>query len=270
MRNKMQTPGGIVFLTGGSSGIGRATAEALRDMGYTVYEGSRRESIVPGITHLSLDVTDESSVLSAVHEILTYEGKIDILINCAGSGISGAVEFTDTADVMRQMEVNFMGVVHVTKAVLPSMRERNAGRIVNISSVAAAFPIPFQTYYSASKAAVNAYSMALANEVKPFGITVTAVQPGDIRTGFTASRSKSFAGEAAYNGRISRSVRRMEKDEENGMDPQIAGRYIAKLATRKTCKPICTIGFGYRVLCLLAKLLPCSLVNTLIGILYAK
>lgn len=260
----------VVLVTGGSSGIGKATAEALRDMGCTVYEGSRRESIIDGITHLTLDVTDESSALDAVNEVVRREGRIDILINCAGSGISGAVEFTEQEAVQRQMDVNFMGTVNVTKAALPPMRNAKGGRIVNISSVAAEFPIPFQTYYSASKAAVNAYSLALANEVRPFEITVTAVQPGDIKTGFTASRAKSAVGDDVYSGRISRSVAQMEHDEENGMKPETAGRMIAKIALRKGVKPICTLGFSYNLLCFLRKILPLSLVNRLIGMIYAK
>ncbi len=260
----------VVLVTGGSSGIGKATAEALRDKGCTVYEGSRRESHIKGITHLTLDVTDELSAKKAIGEILRREGKLDILINCAGSGISGAVEFTESDAVKRQMEVNFMGTVNVTKAALPHMRTAGGGRIVNISSVAADFPIPFQTYYSASKAAVNAYSLALANEVRPFGITVTAVQPGDIKTGFTASRAKSAVGDDIYNGRIGRSVAQMEHDEENGMAPEAAGRMIAKIALRKRAKPICTLGFSYNLLCFLKKILPLSLVNRLIGMIYAK
>jgi len=260
----------VVLVTGGSSGIGKATAEALRDRGCTVYEGSRRESDIPGITHLTLDVTDEVSAQEAIGEVIRREGKLDILINCAGSGISGAVEFTESDAVKRQMDVNFMGTVNVTKAALPHMRTAGGGRIVNISSVAAEFPIPFQTYYSASKAAVNAYSLALANEVRPFGITVTAVQPGDIKTGFTASRAKSAVGDDIYNGRISRSVAQMEHDEENGMDPTAAGRMIAKIALRKSSKPICTLGFSYKLLCFLRKILPLSLVNRLIGVIYAK
>jgi NAD(P)-dependent dehydrogenase (short-subunit alcohol dehydrogenase family) len=239
-------------------------------MGCTVYEGSRRESDIPGITHLTLDVTDENSAAEAIGEVLRREGKIDILINCAGSGISGAVEFTEQEAVKRQMDVNFMGTVNVTKAALPHMRNTKSGRIVNISSVAAEFPIPFQTYYSASKAAVNAYSLALANEVRPFGITVTAVQPGDIRTGFTASRAKSAVGDGIYNGRISRSVAQMEHDEENGMDPAAAGRMIAGIALRKRVKPVCTLGLSYNCLCFLRKVLPLSLVNRLIGMIYAK
>jgi len=260
----------VVLITGGSSGIGKAAAEALRDAGCTVYEGSRRDSEQSGIAHLTLDVTDEASAGRAVDEILRREGRLDILVNCAGSGISGAVEFTEADAVKRQMDVNFMGTVNMTKAVLAPMRVAGQGRIVNISSVAAEFPIPFQTYYSASKAAVNAFSMALANEVRPFGITVTAVQPGDIRTGFTAARAKSSVGDDVYEGRISRSVARMEHDEENGMDPAAAGRMIAKIALRSRVKPVCTLGFSYRCLGFLRKILPCGPVNRLIGVLYAK
>lgn len=260
----------VVFITGGSSGIGKAAAEALRDMGCTVYEGSRRESVLPGITHLALDVTDEASAVRAVNEVIAREGKIDVLINCAGSGISGAVEFTENEAVRHQMDVNFLGTVNVTKAVLPHMRKAGQGRIVNISSVAAVFPIPFQAFYSASKAAVNGYSMALANEVSPFGITVIAVQPGDIRTGFTASRAKSAVGDDVYNGRISRSVAVMERDEENGMSPEAAGKRIGNIALRRRAKPVCTLGFSYQCLCFLQKILPVSWINRLIGLIYAK
>ena len=259
-----------MLVTGGSSGIGKAAAEALRDSGCIVYEGSRRESDLPGITHVSLDVTDERSVASAVEQVLEREGRVDILITCAGSGISGAVEFTEAEAVRRQMDVNFMGTVHSVKAVLPWMRKAGGGRIVLISSVAAQFPIPFQTYYSASKAAVNAYACALANEIRPFGITVTAVQPGDIKTGFTAARAKSVLGDDVYGGRIARSVAVMERDEENGMDPAAAGRWIAGIALRRRCRPVCTLGFSYQCLCVLEKLLPLSLVNRLVGLIYAK
>lgn len=260
----------VVFVTGGSSGIGRETALALNKAGCRVYEGSRRESCIDGITHIALDVTKEESANAAVSEIISREGRIDILINCAGSGISGAVEFTMLSEAEKQMDINFFGTVNMTRAVLPYMRKAKSGRIVNISSVAAAFPIPFQAYYSASKAAINAYTRALINEVKPFGITTTAIQPGDIKTGFTAAREKSAAGDEEYGGIISRSVAKMEKDEENGMDASTAGRMIAKIALSKHCKPIYTLGLSYKLLCLAGKLLPVSLANKIIGIMYAK
>jgi NAD(P)-dependent dehydrogenase (short-subunit alcohol dehydrogenase family) len=259
----------VVLVTGGSSGIGKATAIALRDAGCKVYEGSRRESSINGIIHIPLDVTDEVSARSAVEQIVSDEGRLDVLVNCAGSGISGAVEFTSADEAKKQMDINFFGTVNMTKAAIASMREKGAGRVVNISSVAAAFPIPFQAYYSASKAAVESYTCCLANEVKTFGISVTCVQPGDITTGFTDARRKSAMGDDVYQGRISKSVAGMEKDEQNGMKPETAGKYIAKIARRRKVKPIYTLGMGYKCLSILCKLLPCRLRNWIVGLLYA-
>ena len=258
----------VAIVTGGSSGIGLATAEALAASGCKVYDLSRRAFFHPEISHLSVDVTDEAAVKAAMAEIADKEGRIDILVNCAGFGISGAVEFTELSEAKAQFDVNFFGMVNANKAVLPIMRQQGGGRIVNISSVAAVAHIPFQTYYSATKAAVESYTCALINEVRHFGITVTAAQPGDIRTGFTAARRKSFAGDDVYCGRIQRSVSRMERDEEKGMDPKVVGRYIARLALNRKVKPIYTVGFGYKCLSLLSKLLPCRLRNWIVGMLY--
>lgn len=259
----------IAIVTGGSSGIGRCTAAALRDAGCKVYEFSRRDLPLEGVVHMGVDVTSEDSVHRAVAQILEAEGRIHILVNCAGNGISGAVEFTPLQDAKAQFEVNFFGMVNMNKAVLPVMRGQGGGRIVNISSVAAVAHIPFQAFYSASKAAIDSYTCALANEVKPFGITVTCVQPGDIRTGFTDARHKSAAGDDVYGGRISKSVSGMEKDEENGMAPETAGKYIAKIALKRKVKPLYALGFVYKGASVLCKLLPCRVRNWLIGLLYA-
>lgn len=260
----------VAVVTGGSSGIGRCTAAALRDAGCMVYEFSRREIPLDGVTHLAVDVTDEAAVQAAVQTVMEREKRIDIAVNCAGFGISGAVEFTELAEAKAQMEVNFFGMVNVNRAVLPVMRETGGGRIVNISSVAAVAHIPFQTFYSATKAAIDSYTCALANEVKPFGITVTAVQPGDIRTGFTDARRKCDVGDREYHGRISRSVAGMERDEQKGMSPEFAGRYIAKIALKKRVKPIYAIGLGYKCLSVLCRVLPCRLRNWAVGLLYAR
>ena len=259
----------IAVVTGGSSGIGRETAKALAARGLRVYELSRRDFACAGITHLSADVTDETAVQDAIDQVLCAEGRVDILVNCAGFGVSGAVEFTELTDARRQMDVNFFGTVNVTKAVLGPMRRAGRGRIVCVSSVAAPAAIPFQAFYSASKAAINDYACALANEVRPYGVSVCAVMPGDIRTGFTDARKKSAVGDEAYGGRISKSVAKMERDERNGMSPAAAGRYIAKLALRRRVKPLYAIGFSYKCVCFLCDLLPCRLRNRLIGRLYA-
>ena len=260
----------VCLITGGTSGIGRCTALEMRAAGYTVYELSRRETGVEGLHHIPTDVTDEAAVQRAVDEVVQKEGGIDVVINNAGFGISGAVEFTDTKDAIRQLDVNFFGMVRVNHAVLPVLRKQGSGRIVNLSSVAAPCPIPFQAYYSAGKAAVNAYTMALANELRPFGITVCAVQPGDIHTGFTAARVKTMEGDDVYGGRIGRSVQRMEHDEQTGMDPAKAGAFIARVAMKRRPKPIYTIRLDYQFFVFLTRILPGRLLNWLIGLLYAK
>ena len=259
----------VAIVTGGSSGIGLAAARALRDQGITVFVLSRHPFAEKGLHHLCCDVADERQCAEMVQTVLRKAGDLDLLVNCAGFGISGAVEFTELADAKKQMEVNFFGAVNMTKAVLSHMRERGNGKIVNISSVAAPAAIPFQAYYSASKAAINAWTAALANELRPYGVTVTAIQPGDIKTGFTAAREKSVAGDEAYGGRISKSVAKMEHDEQNGMDPAKAGAYIAKVALKEHPKPVYTIGFSYKAICVLLKLLPSRLANWAIGKLYA-
>lgn len=260
----------VCVITGGTSGIGKCTAQAMLEKGYTVYELSRRAQGIEGLHHIVADVTDEQTLAAAINEILQREDHIDVVINNAGFGISGAVEFTKTEDAQHQLDVNFFGMVRMNRQVLPIMRNQGYGRIVNLSSVAGAIAIPFQTYYSASKAAINSYTMALANEVKPFGIQVCCVQPGDIRTGFTAAREKNQLGDDIYGGRIARSVAGMERDEQTGMAPEKAGAFIAHVATRKGSKPVNTIGLQYQFFCFLAKVLPAKALNYLVGLIYAK
>lgn len=260
----------IAVVTGGSSGIGRATALSLKDKGCTVYELSRRDHPPQGVIHLTADITDEAQVRAAIGEILDREGKIDILVNNAGFGISGAAEMTASADAHAQLELNLFGMDNVTRAVLPHMRRQKCGRIVCVSSVAGILPIPFQLWYSVSKSAIASYVLALQNEIRPYGVTVCAVMPGDIATGFTDARKKSGSGDDAYGGRIERSVAVMEKDERTGMSPDKAGAYIAKLALQKRSRPLKAIGFSYKAVAVLAKLLPRRFSNYLVGKIYAK
>ena len=259
----------ICVITGGTSGIGFCTALEMKAKGYEFFEISRRrEGAAEGINHIAADITDEKRINEAVSYIIDRAGRIDVLINNAGFGISGAVEFTETADARKQLDVNFFGMVNMNKAVIPFMRRQGFGRIVNISSVAAPIAIPFQAYYSAAKAAINSYTMALINEVKPYGISVCAVQPGDICTGFTGARKKSCAGDEIYSGRISRIVAVMEHDEQNGMKPEKAAHLIATVASAQKVRPVYTIGFKYRLFCVLVKILPAGLVSYIVGRIY--
>ena len=237
----------IVVVTGGTSGIGLAAVDELVKCGCRVYEISRRDAGVnKSAVHISADVTDEEKIRATIEQIVADEGRIDVVINNAGFGISGAIEFTPFEVAKQQFDVIFFGTVNVNQAVLPFMRKNGGGRIINISSVAAPVPIPFQAYYSASKAAIKSYTMALANEVKSFGIEVCTILPGDIKTGFTAARKKIIAGDEEYSGKISRSVSVMEHDEQNGMSPKVIGRYIAKITMKKRIGPQYTVGFKYK------------------------
>ena len=260
--------GDVALVTGASSGIGRATAELLRERGYTVYELSRSGKTKTGITHITADVTDEASVNAAVAEIIAKEGRIDLLINNAGFGISGPVEFTETADARRIMDVNFLGQFLCSKAVLPHMRERRSGRIVALSSVASPIAIPYQGFYSASKAAVSSLALALRNEVKEFGIKVCAVMPGDASTGFTDARKKSANGSEVYT-RSDAAVAAMEKDERSGMSAADVARVIYKAATVKNPKPLYVAGGKYKLFMALFKFLPARAAYWIVGKMYS-
>ena len=261
----------VVLVTGGTSGIGEACVRKLLEEGCMVYECSRRAvGTVPGATPLSCDVTDEAQVQAAVDKVVAEAGRIDAVINNAGFGISGAIEYTKGADARKQFDVNFFGLVNVNHAVLPYLHRQKSGRIVNISSVAAPIAIPFQAYYSASKAAILSYSLALLNEVRPYGIQVVTILPGDIKTGFTAAREKSIEGDDAYGGRIGRSVAVMEHDEQNGIDPGDAAAVIVKQALCKRPKTVCTIGGSYKLFVFLSRIVPYNLMYRIVGMIYGK
>lgn len=262
--------GKVAIVTGGSGGIGAETVRALKARGCTVYEFSRHGKDAAGVAHIDCDVSDEAQFRAAVQTVLEKEGRVDILINNAGFGISGAAEFTDNAQAKKLLDVNLFGMVNGCRAVIPAMREQGGGRIVNLSSVAAPCAIPFQAWYSVSKSAVLTYSAALANELRPFHIGVTAILPGDIKTGFTAAREKNPVGDDVYGGRIARSVAVMEHDEQNGMSPASAGARIASIALKRTVKPEYSIGFKYQFFVILARLLPARMKNWIIGLMYAK
>ena len=215
----------VALVTGGSSGIGLSCANALRSKGWRVFTLSRREAGPGGFEHIRGDVSQPEECRRAVESVLVSSGRLDLLVNCAGFGISGAAEFTPEGEAESQVRVNLFGSANMCKAVIPQMRQQGGGRILNVSSFAALTPIPFQIWYSVSKAGINSYTMALANELRPFGISVAAVMPGDTRTGFTDVRRKCPEGDEVYRGVISRSVEKMENDERGGMSPDVAGAW---------------------------------------------
>lgn len=253
-----------VLITGGSSGIGRALCTEFVKRGAKVYELSRSYTRNSGVIHIPCNITDTMQVNEAVSKL----DKIDVLINNAGFGISGACEYINEESAKALFNVDFFDMDNLCRAVLPKMREQGGGKIINISSVAAVAPIPFQAHYSAAKAAVNSYSQALSIEVKPFNIQVCAIMPGDINTGFTAARAKNSLGDSQYSGRIGRSVAKMEKDEKGGASPEKAAKRIADIVLKKKLKPLYSVGFVYSFLSVLASILPSPVRLWIIGLLY--
>ncbi len=258
----------VAVVTGASSGIGLETALLLCRKGYTVYGINRSDCQNEGIRYLKADTSVCEQVENAFRQIIAEQGHIDLLVNNAGFGISGSVEFTDPEEAKRMFDVNLWGYLNCIQCVLPHMRAERAGRIINISSVAGLVAIPFQSFYSCTKYAVQALTLALREEVRPYGIKVCAVLPGDVRTGFTDRRSKSSAGSEVYPA-MERSVAGMERDEREGLSPQSVAATVCRVAGRRSPKPLTVSGSSYRALALLVKLLPLRLVSLIVGKLYA-
>ena len=257
----------VAIVTGASSGIGYKVAETLVKQGYKVYGISRRGTAPAGAVPLRADVSVKAEIDKAIAFAIAEAGKIDMLIANAGMGISGPIEFAEQAAMDKIMSVDFYGQVYCARAVLKQMREQNFGKIVFVSSVAAAIAIPYQAFYSAAKAAVCSVALALRNEVKSFNIKVSCVQPGDCATGFTDAREKDEAHDDVYT-QNRKATASMEKDERSGMSPESAAKEIVKIAQKKHPKPIYIIGFKYKLFALLFRLLPGRLSYAIVGKMY--
>jgi NADP-dependent 3-hydroxy acid dehydrogenase YdfG len=237
----------VVLITGCSTGIGRATAERLARAGHTVYATARREEAVAdlrgaGCRTLALDVTDDASMRAAVDAVVAAEGRVGALVNNAGYSQSGAIETVAMDDVRRQFETNVFGLMRMCQLVLPSMREHRHGRIVNISSVGANLTFPGGGVYHATKYAVEAISEALRFEVKGFGIDVTVIQPGLIRTEFANTVTREIAHEdgpyATFNAGVAASTHGAYQGPMKvlGGGPDVVAKAIEKAITARTPK----------------------------------
>jgi short-subunit dehydrogenase len=222
-------------------------------------------SIIP----VAMDVTFPPSVEQSVESILS-QGGIDILIHCAGMGVASAAAEVPHQGAALQFATNYFGTLRVNSAVLPGMIEARKGLVVILSSVGAFFPIPFQSHYSASKAALEMYGRALRVELRPYGVKVALVQPGDTRTAFTASRIFDIAESSIFYETCRRAVAKMEHDELNGKDPNTVARRIHAIAFQPHPKVRNVIGTDYKALILLSRLLPISLTDQILTKTYLK
>lgn len=268
----------IILITGGGSGIGFAAADLLASQGHIVYAASRnpqRTPIASSLAHnlfaVPLDVNDEQQTSILVQNIVSKHGKLDVLVCNAGNGLAGAVEDCSSEDAKYQFETNFFGLAKSVNACLPVFRQQMSGKIITISSVAALVPIPFQVYYSAAKAAVLMYNKGLNMELKPFGIQACCLLPGDTKTGFTNARKYTDGAQnmqSVYHLRMKKALKKMEKDEENGMSPLMIAKAIANEINAKRMKAVVVPGFGYKIICLLARLLPTQWIQWIVPKMY--
>jgi NAD(P)-dependent dehydrogenase (short-subunit alcohol dehydrogenase family) len=220
----------VVLITGASAGIGRASADRLHRAGWTVVGASRRGTSPGGWAPLVMDVDDDGSVADGVASVLREHGRLDAVVACAGWGLAGPVEQTPIAEAKEQMETNFWGAVRLVQAALPAMRATGTGRLVLISSIGGVIGIPFQAFYSASKFAMEGYAESLAYEVAPFDISVTLVQPGNVRTDFTASRKDvKPPDDDPYAAVVTTAITKMERDEANGVAPEAAAAVLQRV-----------------------------------------
>ncbi|HHU49608.1 MAG: SDR family oxidoreductase [Caldicoprobacterales bacterium] len=271
--------GRVVLLTGASSGIGKITAEHLAGLGYRVYGTSRKgengrivfsdDNSQGFVEIVKLDVCDSRSVKEAVKYIMDKEGRIDVLINNAGFGISGAIEETSEEEAYSQFNTNFFGMHRMCRNVLPIMRKQRKGLIINIGSVAGLFSIPFQTMYSASKYAMECYTEALRMEVRDWGIRAVIIEPGDTRTGFTDNRYYCAESENTAYPKSKSSIKRMEEDERNGANPAGIAKIIGRLLNKKNPPVRITVGMIYKVFVQLKRLFPNRLVELILRKMYA-
>lgn len=262
----------VILVTGASSGFGAMIKTALEAAGHEVYGTSRAPA--PGSGLVALDVTDPASVRACVDEVLQKAGRIDVLVNNAGGGLSGAVEDCTDDEISWQMETNFMGPVRMIKAVLPHMRARGQdggqGRIITIGSLAGHAALPYQPIYSASKHALEGLNSALRLELRGTPMQATLVCPGDFATGFTAARQFAAGAESAAHGaQFKRTMAIYERDEISGADPAEVGKLVAKLVTAKKLKPNYFVGsFDQTAGVTLKRLLPAAWFENMMAAIY--
>jgi NAD(P)-dependent dehydrogenase (short-subunit alcohol dehydrogenase family) len=231
----------VALITGASAGIGQATADRLHDRGWIVVGASRRGTASGGgrWSSMVMDVDDDDSVRTGMEKVVAEHGRLNAVVACAGWGLAGAAEQTPIELAKRQLETNFWGAVRVVQAALPVMRRQGGGRVVLVSSIGGIVALPFQAFYSASKFALEGYGEALAYEVAPFGIEVTLVEPGNVRTEFTEKRldvvppgdvvPSHGEDQDVYADMVAKSVGLMERDEQNGVPPEQVATVIARV-----------------------------------------
>ncbi|AQZ70618.1 Short-chain dehydrogenase/reductase SDR [[Actinomadura] parvosata subsp. kistnae] len=267
--------GRVCLVTGASSGIGRATALALLRAGHTVYGAARRaermEPLVKAGGHaIGADVTREEDLQRVVRTVVDAQGRVDVLVNNAGSAVYGSAEEVPIARARQVFDVNLFGPARLTQLVLPGMRERGSGTIVNISSIGGEIALPLGAWYHASKHALEGYSDSLRQEVARFGVRVVVVQPGIIRTDFqdgTPRELREISGHGPYRAVAEPMARRAE--QANGpdfaaSDPSVVAACVVRIVAAPAPRPRYAVGRLAKVMLGVNRLLPDRLYDKMV------
>lgn len=258
----------VVLITGGSSGIGKSVGEFLSQKGYTVYGTSRSPERYPDskIKLVALDVADAKSIESAVTTVVSNEGRLDVLINNAGAGITGPIEEIPAEEIKRNFETNVFGPIQVIKTVLPQMRHQKSGLIINVTSIAGYMGLPYRGIYSASKGALELITEAFRMEIKDFNIQMTNVAPGDFATNIAAGRYHAPILESSpYKETYGLSLKMMDEHVDEGSDPQQMAKAIYKIIQTKQPKIHYKVGaFMQKFSIVLKRVLPDKMYETLL------
>jgi short-subunit dehydrogenase len=267
----------VIFITGISSGFGKQTAEMMGARGHIVYGTIRKRSVNEAeagnhINSIIMDLTDPVSINNAVETVLLKEGKIDVLINNAGMHTGGPIETSPIDHIKLQMDTNFLGMVQVTRAVLPSMRNQGGGLIINFSSIGGLIGLPFQAFYSASKFAIEGFSEALRMEMNQFNIKIVVINPGDFNTSNSTNRRNFLAPTGPsdpYGEQFGKTMAIYEKDEANGRSPEVVARKIVKIIESKHPKQRYIIAvFHEKLAVVLRPFIPGKIYRSLIQLFY--
>jgi len=258
----------VVIISGSSSGIGFATATKMYNDGYTVIGLSRKKPNNILFDYFECDLTNSEIIKSVSNQIIKKYPIIDIMINCAGVGTGGAVEEISNEDLKWVYNVNLFGTVDLIKNILPSLKKANNSKIINIGSVAGEITIPYQASYSMSKSSLQRLTESLRIELKQFNIDVCTVLPGDTKTGFTSNRKTIILEDSPYKEQVKRSILKMEKDEQNGVSPNKVVKVIYKVIKKNKMPIQVVVGFDYKVLVFLSRVLPRKLVEYIITKMY--
>jgi len=230
----------VVLITGASSGIGKSTANFLREEGFIVYAASRRidrmeDLKAKGIKVLGLDLTNEDSITGCVDHVISETGVIDVLINNAGYGFFGSLEDVPLSEAKRQFEVNLFGAGRLMQLILPHMRKQGAGKIINITSTGGIYATPFGGWYQSTKFALEGLSDALRMDVARFGIDVIIIEPGAVESEWTSIALDHLlkVSSMPYAKAAEKVVKSMEKSYAHASDPVVIARVIKKAIDSK-------------------------------------